>query len=138
MLGSTKVNAKSLCMTYVKIAVRFGRKTGVNLFTLKFSALGSILFYKIPDKVALNGSFTLNILISSAICRVPPSVELCAELFKTDFKSFERLFSSENVKNFNSTARSYCFACCGNSYRPHNCAVFKLFFNRHINEAIVN
>ena len=30
MLGSAKVNAKSLCMTYVKIAVRFGRKTGVH------------------------------------------------------------------------------------------------------------
>ncbi len=129
MLGSTKVNAKSLCMTYVKIAVRFGRKTGVNLFTLKFSALGSILFYKIPDEVAPNWASPSS-FISSAICRVPPSVELCAELFKTDFKSFERLFSSENVKNFNSTARSYCFACCGNSYRPHNCAVFKLFFNR--------
>ena len=51
LFGGAEVDADSLCVTDVEIAVRLGRKTGVNLHSLASAALGKLLVYKIVNEV---------------------------------------------------------------------------------------
>ena len=61
LFSRAKVNADSLCVSDMQIAVRLGRKASMNLFTLKSAVFGNILIYKIVNEVVLHNLFIFNI-----------------------------------------------------------------------------
>ena len=61
LFSRAKVNADSLCVADMQIAVRLGRKASMNLFTLKSAVFGNILIYKIVNEVVLHNLFIFNI-----------------------------------------------------------------------------